>query len=317
MKMSEFTSLLVYYNNFCNMSCVYCPSYKYKGHPNMVPAILSYQDFARFLSINPQIKTLNFTGGEPFVSPDFTTFLTMLLNDFPYLIITILTNGTIVPEQSSILSDSRITIIVTCSSHIQDQKAFRTGGEFNDVIANYNIFKALNPKTQMLFMFNINRLPSMADIIINHYSWVDNIRFRIVNESAFINSSNSDYYINIKSQNQILADYFYNSEDRLLCNFVFNKSKSCKDDLPPFEELKTLYITDPNKFFSTVFPPSIALGPDGILNYNPGATFRGERTIADITSSDNDFELDTNLVLQRRPSMSNYYFNKLFDINQP
>lgn len=121
----------------CNYRCRYCmPAEGVDLLPH--ESVLSYEDIFFLTDVLQElgVEKIRFTGGEPFVRPDFPEFLSSFAKLFPDLRLALTTNGSLLEKYSDIVVNSGINAINVSLDTLSAEKfEFITrSGNLEDVI---------------------------------------------------------------------------------------------------------------------------------------------------------------------------------------
>jgi radical SAM protein with 4Fe4S-binding SPASM domain len=136
-------------NNQCNLECVMCEgrlsSGIRKNRDKLPPLSLIYDDtfVEQLKEFIPHLEELRFNGGEPFAQKIVYDICMLVADLNPNLRINIATNGTVYNKQvRAILEKCNVSLNISVDSLEKDNyEAIRINGNFDDLMANFEIFK--------------------------------------------------------------------------------------------------------------------------------------------------------------------------------
>lgn len=110
----------------CNLKCKACAHFSSLVEEEVIyPVNTIMQSIMRLSSMVPNISSISLLGGEPLLHPDLPAIIASTRNAYPYAAITLVTNGILLPQASSLLVESckqhNITLIVSLYPPMQEE----------------------------------------------------------------------------------------------------------------------------------------------------------------------------------------------------
>ncbi len=150
----------------CNLSCRHCLFSASPAKSRSIDPQLLQKTVDEALTLGCQL--FSFTGGEPFIYPDFLPFLQNLLQDNPDCHAAVLTNGMLLEQSLEILqSMDRLHLQVSLDGLEKSHDRLRGTGSYTKLITNLNALqKADIPFTLSVAISseNINDLPELVQL---------------------------------------------------------------------------------------------------------------------------------------------------------
>jgi len=179
--------------NTCNLSCIMCDSslssslQKKQTHDDCNNSFSFDEDFLYQLeAFYPHLKTVVFTGGEPFLIKTYFKIWARLIEVNPHITINITTNGTVYNEEiAKLLESAKFNITVSVDSFVPAlYEKIRLGANFEKTMENAQKFSDYCKKAGTLFTIIVCPMQSNAmeipDMVrkCNQNSW--NVSFNQV-----------------------------------------------------------------------------------------------------------------------------------------
>lgn len=110
----------------CNLKCKACAHFSSLVDEEVIyPVDTVAQSITRLSSMVPNISSISLLGGEPLLHPDLPAIITSTRNAYPYAAITLVTNGILLPQASSLLVETckqhNITLVISLYPPMQDE----------------------------------------------------------------------------------------------------------------------------------------------------------------------------------------------------
>lgn len=155
----------------CNFRCRYCmPPEGIELYPH--DQIMSYEDIFYLVEVlnDLGVEKIRLTGGEPFVRPDFTTFLKSFSTEFKDLKIAVTTNGSFLKDYAEEINSSGIDALNVSLDTLSEEKfKFITrSGTLSDVKEGLELFSGhnnirLSLNTVLIRNFNVDEIENLIN----------------------------------------------------------------------------------------------------------------------------------------------------------
>ncbi len=216
---NENRELTIVVTTKCNQRCIMCPQR------------LNIDSPKNDLEIRYTIKNLNyskidgitFTGGEPFIKMNLIEFA---LEKAPKnVLITILSNGSILPSQK-ILTSGRVKICIPLYAPFDEIHNFLTGSHsFCKVVKNLMKISSYNIPIELRFVmtkYNSKYLPEFARFVWRNLPFVQDVAFMGIELTESAAKNKDDLWINPKDYVQDLEMAVTYLSDFKITTWIYN-----------------------------------------------------------------------------------------------
>jgi len=172
-------------DNSCNLECVMCSSIhssriSHRDHAGFKTEIVSSKFIEEFDEFIPTLKSVIFSGGEPFLSRISLDLMDRILTRNPECIISVNTNGTILNEEiKSLLSRGVFHLNISLDSiNKETYEKIRVGAVFEKVLDNLKYFSEYSKKRHEQIVIPV------CPLVLNYKEIPELVKF--CNENSFL-----------------------------------------------------------------------------------------------------------------------------------